>query len=62
MQNSNQKVMQTYGNFFNPPKREKQIVDKWSKDVNGKDYLTRLTSIYSKPDLFSVTVLCGLTF
>ena len=32
MYNSNQKVMQTYGKFFNRPKREKWIVDKWSID------------------------------
>lgn len=24
--------MQNYGNFFDPPKVEKQIVDKWSID------------------------------
>jgi len=35
MKNSNQKVMQTYGKFFNRPKRGKRIVDKWSKDAAG---------------------------
>jgi hypothetical protein len=36
MKNSNQKVMQTYGKFFNRPKMEKRIVDKWGKDVGDK--------------------------
>jgi len=36
MNNSNQKVMQTYGKFFNRPKREKRIVDKWSIAGKGK--------------------------
>jgi len=27
--------MQTYGKFFIRPKREKRIVDKWSKDGLG---------------------------
>ena len=41
--------MQTYGNFFNRPKRENGFVDKWSKDIrSNKDYLTRLTSMYSE--------------
>jgi hypothetical protein len=40
MKNSNQKVMQNYGNFFNPPKRGMGIVDKWSID-DGQEKLFR---------------------
>ena len=29
--------MQTYGNFFNPPKSENQIVDKWR--IAGREKL-----------------------
>ena len=43
--------MQTYGNFFNPPKPENQIVDKCRKD-GEKNYLKRFTSMYSVPPLF----------
>jgi hypothetical protein len=48
--------MQTYGNFFNPPKPENQIVDKW-RIAGGKNYFTRFTSMYSVPVLFLVSIL-----
>ena len=51
--------MQTYGNFFNPPKSEKQIVDKWSTEKEWeKCYFNRFTSMYSTPDLLSAPVFC----
>jgi len=33
--------MQTYGNFFNPPKTENQIVDKW-RIVGGEKLLYKI--------------------
>jgi hypothetical protein len=62
MKNSNQKVMQTYGKFFNRPKMENRIVDKWSKDLWRNCYLTRFTSIYSVAERFSTTGLIWFTF
>jgi len=47
--------MQTYGKFFNRPKREKRIVDKWSIDITRVIYLTIFSSVYIILVLFSAT-------
>jgi hypothetical protein len=48
--------MQTYGKFFNPPKRGKQIVDNWS--IAGSGRLLNQTDQH----IFKAALVVGIGF